>query len=106
MPQFRIIVANSYVKRDGKFLDYLGMYRPLPEMSVRSSDPSQPLGIKRVSLNFDRAKYWLSVGAQPTPRVLYLFGLAGILPCIPVDSFRASSAQNIACDNPLAAKDA
>lgn len=63
-PLYHINVANSWAKRDGKCIEKLGEYSPFPD-----SD-----GIKRVTLNFDRVKYWLSVGAQPTDTAARLLG--------------------------------
>lgn len=48
----------------------IGTYNPLP-----SKD-----GVKEVTANSDRVKYWVSVGAQPSDRVAWLFGKIGILP--------------------------
>jgi small subunit ribosomal protein S16 len=58
-PYYRIVVANSDAPRDGKFLEKVGTYNPL----LAKED------VKRVTLNSERVKYWLSVGAQPTERV-------------------------------------
>lgn len=63
-PLFKLTVANSTAKRDGKRLDTLGMYDPKPDS----------LGAKHITINFDRAKYWLALGAQPSPTVARLFG--------------------------------
>lgn len=63
-PLYHINVANSWAKRDGKFIERLGEYSPFPDDA----------DIKRVALNFDRVKYWLSVGAQPTSTVARLLG--------------------------------
>lgn len=52
-PSYRIVVADSQVKRDGKSLEILGFYNPLTE----------PATIKVDHARFD---YWLSVGAQPS----------------------------------------
>eukprot|EP00042_Codosiga_hollandica_P023596 m.94510 g.94510 ORF g.94510 m.94510 type:complete len:117 (+) comp51252_c0_seq1:50-400(+) len=69
-PLFRIVAAHNRCKRDGKHLELLGTYDPIP-----SADKT-----KFVSLNFQRTKYWLSVGAQPSEPVARLLGMAGILP--------------------------
>lgn len=63
-PVYRINVANSWAPRDGKFIEDLGKYDPRPNAE----------GLKDISLNFQRVKYWLSVGAQPTDRVAFLLG--------------------------------
>ena len=55
-PTYRIVVAESSAPRDGKFIEIIGNYDPL-------TDPAT------VRLNEERAKHWLSVGAQPTETV-------------------------------------
>jgi len=55
-PVFRIVVADSRSPRDGKFLEELGTYQPLKQGD-------------NFTLNYDRAKYWLSKGAQPSDTV-------------------------------------
>jgi len=55
-PVFRIVVADGRSPRDGKFIEELGTYQPL-----KKGD--------NYTLNLDRAKYWLSVGAQPSDTV-------------------------------------
>ena len=67
-PYYRIVVANSRASRDGRFIEKIGSYNPL----LAKDDE------KRVVLDADRAKHWLSVGAQPTDRVARFFDAAGI----------------------------
>jgi small subunit ribosomal protein S16 len=67
-PYYRIVVANSRAARDGRFIEKIGSYNPL----LAKDDE------KRVVLDADRAKHWLSVGAQPTDRVARFFDAAGI----------------------------
>ena len=55
-PAFRIVVADSRSPRDGKCLEELGTYLPLQKEN-------------NYTLNVDRAKYWLSKGAQPSETV-------------------------------------
>ena len=55
-PVFRIVVADGRSPRDGKFIEELGTYQP------RKKD-------NNFSLDLDRAKYWLSKGAQPSDTV-------------------------------------
>ncbi len=55
-PVYRIVVADSRSPRDGKFIEELGTYQPL-----KKGD--------NVSMDLERAKYWLSKGAQPTETV-------------------------------------
>ena len=67
-PYYRIVVANSRSPRDGSFIEKIGTYNPL----LGKEDE------KRVILDAERAKHWLSVGAQPTDRVARFFDAAGI----------------------------
>jgi small subunit ribosomal protein S16 len=55
-PQYRIVVADSRTKRDGRAIEYIGIYHPKEEPSL-------------IEVNSDRAQYWLSVGAQPSEPV-------------------------------------
>ncbi len=55
-PVFRIVVADSRSPRDGRFIEELGTYQPL-----RKGD--------NFTLDLERAKYWLSKGAQPSETV-------------------------------------
>jgi small subunit ribosomal protein S16 len=67
-PYYKIVVSPSRAPRDGKFLEQVGTYNPL--LAKDDTD--------RVRLVEDRARYWLSVGAQPTDRVARLLDKAGI----------------------------
>lgn len=58
-PFYRIVVADRRAPRDGEFIEKLGSFNPLLAKDNAS----------RVALNTERAKYWLSVGAQPSDRV-------------------------------------
>ncbi|HET8681705.1 MAG TPA: 30S ribosomal protein S16 [Micromonosporaceae bacterium] len=55
-PQYRIVVADSRTKRDGRAIEYIGVYHP-------KEDPSL------IEVDSERAQYWLSVGAQPSDPV-------------------------------------
>jgi len=55
-PYYRVVVADSRRFRDGKFIEKLGSYDPLP------SDP-------QIRLNLDRVDYWIQKGARPTDTV-------------------------------------
>jgi len=59
-PTFRVVVTDLRNPRDGRFLEALGSYEPLY--------PGQP----NFSLDLERAKYWLSVGARPSDTVASL----------------------------------
>jgi small subunit ribosomal protein S16 len=67
-PYYRIVVADARSPRDGNFIEKIGTYNPL----LAKDDA------KRVTLDTDRAKHWLSVGAQPTDRVLRFLDAAGV----------------------------
>ncbi len=55
-PYYRIVVADSRSPRDGKFIEEIGAYQPL-----KAGD--------NVKLDLERAKYWVSKGAQPSETV-------------------------------------
>jgi small subunit ribosomal protein S16 len=63
-PFFRIVVADSRSPRDGKFIEELGSYQPL-----KKGD--------NFTLNLERAKYWVSKGAQPSDTVASFIKKAG-----------------------------
>lgn len=69
-PFYSIVVANSRSPRDGAFIEKLGYYDPF-------LDNANP---KRVVLNEERIKHWLSVGAQPSERVELFLSRAGLCP--------------------------
>lgn len=65
-PFYRIVVAEATAPRDGRFIERIGSYNPFLEHGNNN----------RIIINTERAKYWLSVGAQPTDRVVgFLAGL-------------------------------
>jgi len=55
-PFYRIVVADSECRRDGRFIEKVGTYNPL-------TDPAQ------VTIKQERIKHWISVGAKPTTTV-------------------------------------
>jgi small subunit ribosomal protein S16 len=67
-PYYRIVVADSRNARDGRFIEKVGTYNPL--LAKDSPD--------RVKLDTDRISHWLSVGAQPSDRVLRFLDAAGL----------------------------
>ena len=64
-PYYRIVVADVREKRDGKYIERIGFYNPMIQEN-------------RFEIDSERAKYWLSVGAQPTDRVRKLMKQAEI----------------------------
>ena len=67
-PYYRIVIADARSPRDGKFIEKIGTYNPL----LAKDSP------ERVKLDADRAKHWLSVGAQPTDRVARFLDAIGV----------------------------
>ncbi len=63
-PQYRIAVADSRTRRDGRSIEVIGRYHPKEEPSL-------------IEINSERAQYWLGVGAQPTEPVLKLLKITG-----------------------------
>jgi small subunit ribosomal protein S16 len=68
-PYYRIVVADSNAPRDGRFIEKIGSWNPI----LPKGSPD------RVTLDAERAKHWLSVGAQPTDRVARFLGDAGLV---------------------------
>ncbi|OJW67398.1 MAG: 30S ribosomal protein S16 [Sphingomonadales bacterium 63-6] len=67
-PYYRIVVSDTRSPRDGKYLEQVGTYNPV----LAKDDPA------RITLNEDRVRYWLGVGAQATDRVARFLDNAGI----------------------------
>lgn len=68
-PYYHIVVTNSRSPRDSKFIEKIGTYEPLLEQD----NP------KRLTINAERAKHWLSVGAAMSERVHLFFNKAGLV---------------------------
>jgi len=68
-PYYYIVAANSVSPRDGRYIEQVGAFDPM----LKRDDPN------RVKLNAERAKHWLSVGAQPTDRVARFLDAAGLM---------------------------
>jgi small subunit ribosomal protein S16 len=68
-PFYRIVVADSNSPRDGRFIEKIGSWNPI----LPKGSPD------RVTLDAERAKHWLAVGAQPTDRVARFFDASGLL---------------------------
>jgi small subunit ribosomal protein S16 len=65
-PSYRIVAADSRSPRDGRFIESFGFYDPVTEPAT-------------VRVDADRARHWLSVGAQPTDTVRDIFRREGLL---------------------------
>ena len=64
-PIYRVVVADSRVPRDGRAIEEIGRYNPQTQPSL-------------VEIDADRAREWLSRGAQPTATVRKLLTIAGV----------------------------
>ncbi len=68
-PYYHIVIADSRMPRDGRFIEKLGTYNPLlPKDSE-----------ERVKMNMERVQYWLGEGALPTDRVSRMLEAAGVI---------------------------
>ncbi|HLV03362.1 MAG TPA: 30S ribosomal protein S16 [Actinomycetaceae bacterium] len=63
-PFYRVVVADSRTRRDGRAIEQIGKYHPTEEPSF-------------IEIDSERAQYWLSVGAQPTEQVAALLKVTG-----------------------------
>ncbi len=68
-PYYRIVIADIRMPRDGRFIEKVGSWNPM----LAKDDE------KRVVLDIERIKYWMSVGAKPTDRVLRFLDAAGLM---------------------------
>ncbi len=66
-PSYRVVIADARSPRDGRIIENIGWYNPRTEPST-------------ITIDADRAKHWLSVGAQPTDSVVSLLIRSGIIP--------------------------
>ena len=69
-PFYRIVVADAAASRDGKFIEKIGTYNPILPKDRAA---------ERLTLELERAKHWLKVGAQPTDRVARMLDGAGLM---------------------------
>lgn len=63
-PQYRVVIADARKRRDGRAIEEIGIYQPMQDPSL-------------ISIDSERAQYWLGVGAQPTEAVLVLLKVTG-----------------------------
>ena len=87
-PYYRVVVQDSHVQRDGRFIEILGQYDPVVDPAV-------------FNVNHERVTHWLSVGAQPTETVHRFLAKQGLIaPLEPkprskrADAKRAAAAAN------------
>jgi small subunit ribosomal protein S16 len=65
-PFYHIVIADSRAKRDGRYIERIGSYDPNKNPAI-------------IDINFDRALYWVGVGAQPTDTVRGMLSYRGVL---------------------------
>ena len=82
-PTYRVVVADARSPRDGRIIENIGWYNPRTEPSS-------------ININADRAKHWLSVGAQPTESVVSLLIRSGIIERPSREQTRAKTAAKLA----------
>lgn len=63
-PYYRVVIADSRTKRDGRAIEEIGKYHPTHDPSI-------------IDIDSDRAQYWLGVGAQPSEQVMALLKITG-----------------------------
>ncbi|BDH56840.1 30S ribosomal protein S16 [Tsukamurella sp. PLM1] len=63
-PQYRVVIADSRTRRNGRAIESIGKYHPKEEPSL-------------IQIDSERVQYWLGVGAQPTEPVLALLKITG-----------------------------
>lgn len=74
-PTYRFVVTDARAPRDGRFIEILGHYNPRTEP-------------KTIVVNEDKAKEWLSKGAQPSMTVRRLFAEKGIMDRGPIPAMK------------------
>jgi small subunit ribosomal protein S16 len=65
-PSYRVVIAESHSPRDGRIIENIGWYNPRTKPST-------------IKIDADKARHWLSVGAQPTETTRSLLRRAGII---------------------------
>ncbi len=89
-PSYRVVVADSRAPRDGAFVEVLGYYNPRTEPAT-------------VQIDIERAKLWLSRGAQPSDRVVRLLASRGVLEAPPTPNRPKGTNKKGAAEAPAAA---
>jgi small subunit ribosomal protein S16 len=72
-PFYRVVVADSRMPRDGRFIERLGIFDPLKAKDAEG----------RIVLDQEKARAWIAKGAQPTDRVARLLDTLGVVPRVP-----------------------
>uniref|UniRef100_A0A7S0PYV1 30S ribosomal protein S16 n=1 Tax=Coccolithus braarudii TaxID=221442 RepID=A0A7S0PYV1_9EUKA len=74
LPVFQLVAADAKAARDGKFLEKLGTYSPIPDRN----------GLKHISINVKAVQKWIMRGAQMSEPVMWLLSRARITPPAPI----------------------
>lgn len=69
-PSYRVVVADQHAARDGRIIENIGFYNPRTEPET-------------IQIDAERARYWLSQGAQPSDTVARLLKVAGAYEAAP-----------------------
>jgi small subunit ribosomal protein S16 len=95
-PFYRVVVADSRMPRDGRFIERLGIFDPLKAKDAGG----------RIVLDQERAKAWIAKGAQPTDRVARLLDSLGVVPRVPRNNPKKALPRKKAQERAAAAKPA
>jgi small subunit ribosomal protein S16 len=76
-PSYRVVVADQHSPRDGRLIENIGFYNPRTEPET-------------LQIDVERARYWLSQGAQPSESVARLLKSAGVIEVAPAGQVRAA----------------
>ncbi len=79
LPSYRVVVADSRMPRDGRFIEAIGFYDP-------KTDPST------IDIDADKAKSWLAKGAQPSNTVSKLLVITGVIDAPPAKKAKVGKA--------------
>lgn len=92
-PSYRVVITDARSPRDGRFIENIGWYNPRTEPST-------------IQIDAERARHWLSVGAQPSAAVVSLLKRAGISPTVggPKQATEAAAAGSSATTGTAAPK--
>jgi small subunit ribosomal protein S16 len=73
LPFYNIVAAQARFRRNGRVHDVLGTYCPIATSA----------GTKHITLDFQKVKYWIAAGAEPTGMVAKILSKAGLFPSPP-----------------------
>lgn len=78
-PVYNIVVTNSHKATHTKPIEVIGTYNPIPRPLTHKEIKKGVVPTKDIELDFQRTKYWIGVGAQPSETVIKLLKKCGIL---------------------------